>query len=173
MQKGAIWRRNWWKSFVKLLMSTRVSTCSVLKICVLLNLRMCEWIGERASNWHFSIMIRLPLTLQCRIFMGKNTIAQIALGRTPEEEYKDNLRHVSKVDFWTVLFACSTVINKWTGYWRQCWFAVHKQGQERSEKVCCGLGPTTRLTDFCADISRNSPVLSSRKREQFHRKPWF
>lgn len=29
--------------------------------------------------------------------MGKNSIAQIALGRTPEEEYKDNLRHVSKV----------------------------------------------------------------------------
>lgn len=33
----------------------------------------------------------------CRIFMGKNSIAQIALGRTPEEEYKDNLRHISKV----------------------------------------------------------------------------
>lgn len=29
--------------------------------------------------------------------MGKNTIAQIALGRTPEEEYKDNLRNISKV----------------------------------------------------------------------------
>jgi mRNA turnover protein 4 len=29
--------------------------------------------------------------------MGKNSIAQIALGRTPEEEYKDNLRHISKV----------------------------------------------------------------------------
>jgi hypothetical protein len=29
--------------------------------------------------------------------MGKNSIAQIALGLTPESEYKDNLRHVSKV----------------------------------------------------------------------------
>ncbi len=29
--------------------------------------------------------------------MGKNSIAQIALGRNPEEEYKDNLRHISKV----------------------------------------------------------------------------
>jgi mRNA turnover protein 4 len=27
--------------------------------------------------------------------MGKNSIAQIALGRTAEEEYKDNLRHIS------------------------------------------------------------------------------
>lgn len=33
--------------------------------------------------------------------MGKNSIAQIALGRTPEEEYKDNLRHISKVNFIT------------------------------------------------------------------------
>jgi len=29
--------------------------------------------------------------------MGKNSIAQMALGRTPEEEYRDNLRHISKV----------------------------------------------------------------------------
>eukprot|EP00128_Syssomonas_multiformis_P007702 Colp12_sorted_trinity150504_noHs@16388 len=33
---------------------------------------------------------------ESKIFMGKNSIAQIALGRNPEEEYKDNLRHVSK-----------------------------------------------------------------------------
>ncbi len=41
--------------------------------------------------------------------MGKNTIAQIALGRTPEEEYKDNLRHVSKVTFSALfcLFSCN------------------------------------------------------------------
>ena len=26
--------------------------------------------------------------------MGKNSVAKVALGRTPEEEYKDNLRHV-------------------------------------------------------------------------------
>ena len=29
--------------------------------------------------------------------MGKNKVIQLALGRTPEEEYKDNLRHLSKV----------------------------------------------------------------------------
>ena len=32
-----------------------------------------------------------------RIFMGKNKIAQVALGRTPEDEFKDNLRHLSTV----------------------------------------------------------------------------
>lgn len=32
-----------------------------------------------------------------RIFLGKNKILQIALGRTPEEEYEDNLRHVAKL----------------------------------------------------------------------------
>lgn len=31
-----------------------------------------------------------------RIFLGKNKLLQIALGRTPEEEYSDNLRHVAK-----------------------------------------------------------------------------
>jgi mRNA turnover protein 4 len=31
-----------------------------------------------------------------KLFMGKNSISQLALGRTPEEEYKDNLRSVSK-----------------------------------------------------------------------------
>jgi len=31
-----------------------------------------------------------------RIFLGKNKLLQIALGRTPEEEYQENLRHVSK-----------------------------------------------------------------------------
>ena len=29
--------------------------------------------------------------------MGKNTVAQIALGRSPEDEFKDNLRNISKV----------------------------------------------------------------------------
>ena len=32
-----------------------------------------------------------------RIFLGKNSITQIAFGRTPEDEFKDNLRHVSEV----------------------------------------------------------------------------
>lgn len=31
-----------------------------------------------------------------RIFLGKNKLMQIALGKTPEDEYADNLRHVSK-----------------------------------------------------------------------------
>ena len=31
-----------------------------------------------------------------RIFLGKNKLLQIALGRTPEEEYSENLRHVAK-----------------------------------------------------------------------------
>jgi mRNA turnover protein 4 len=31
-----------------------------------------------------------------RILLGKQTLMQIALGRTPEEEYSDNLRHVAK-----------------------------------------------------------------------------
>jgi mRNA turnover protein 4 len=32
-----------------------------------------------------------------RIFLGKNKLLQIALGRTIEEEYADNLRHISKL----------------------------------------------------------------------------
>ena len=32
-----------------------------------------------------------------RIFLGKNKLLQIAMGRTPEEEYSDNLRHMSKL----------------------------------------------------------------------------
>mmetsp|Transcript_131155 Transcript_131155/g.195464 ORF Transcript_131155/g.195464 Transcript_131155/m.195464 type:complete len:231 (+) Transcript_131155:91-783(+) len=31
-----------------------------------------------------------------RIFLGKNKLLQIALGKTPEDEYSDNLRHVAK-----------------------------------------------------------------------------
>jgi mRNA turnover protein 4 len=31
-----------------------------------------------------------------RIMLGKNKLLQIALGKTPEDEYADNLRHVSK-----------------------------------------------------------------------------
>lgn len=30
-----------------------------------------------------------------RIFLGKNKLLQVALGRSPEDEYSDNLRHVS------------------------------------------------------------------------------
>jgi mRNA turnover protein 4 len=31
-----------------------------------------------------------------RVMLGKNKLLQIALGKTPEDEYADNLRHVSK-----------------------------------------------------------------------------
>jgi mRNA turnover protein 4 len=32
-----------------------------------------------------------------RVFLGKNKLMQIALGRTTEDEYSENLRHVSKL----------------------------------------------------------------------------
>jgi len=32
-----------------------------------------------------------------RIFLGKNKLLQLALGRSSEEEYSDNLRHVAKL----------------------------------------------------------------------------
>jgi mRNA turnover protein 4 len=41
--------------------------------------------------------VRMHFRDSGRIFMGKNKILQIALGRTPEDEYADNLRHVSKL----------------------------------------------------------------------------
>ncbi|OEU20691.1 hypothetical protein FRACYDRAFT_224041 [Fragilariopsis cylindrus CCMP1102] len=34
-------------------------------------------------------------TAPSRIFLGKNKLLQIALGKTPEDEYADNIRHVS------------------------------------------------------------------------------
>lgn len=43
-------------------------------------------------------------TQYIRFFLGKNTISRIALGRTPEDEYKDNLRHVSEVCFINIDF---------------------------------------------------------------------
>lgn len=36
-------------------------------------------------------------TVSSRIFLGKNKLMQIALGKTPEDEYADNLRHVAKL----------------------------------------------------------------------------
>lgn len=36
------------------------------------------------------------MDMPTRIFLGKNKLMQIALGKTPEDEYADNLRHVSK-----------------------------------------------------------------------------
>jgi hypothetical protein len=43
-----------------------------------------------------------------RIFMGKNKIAQIALGRSPEDEFKDNLHHLSTVSFLNLIFSFSS-----------------------------------------------------------------
>lgn len=40
--------------------------------------------------------VRLEFRNDSRIFLGKNKLLQIALGRTAEEEYSDNLRHVAK-----------------------------------------------------------------------------
>jgi mRNA turnover protein 4 len=40
--------------------------------------------------------VRLHFREDSRIFLGKNKLLQIALGRTPEEEYSDNLRHLAK-----------------------------------------------------------------------------
>lgn len=54
--------------------------------------------SRRLSFLYIIIFVNLfILRLVARIFMGKNSVTQIAFGRTPEEEYKDNLRHVSKV----------------------------------------------------------------------------
>ena len=34
---------------------------------------------------------------ESKLFMGKNSVAQIALGKTIEDEYQPNLRQISKV----------------------------------------------------------------------------
>eukprot|EP00594_Rhizosolenia_setigera_P006265 CAMPEP_0178941122 /NCGR_PEP_ID=MMETSP0789-20121207/1213_1 /TAXON_ID=3005 /ORGANISM="Rhizosolenia setigera, Strain CCMP 1694" /LENGTH=256 /DNA_ID=CAMNT_0020620285 /DNA_START=178 /DNA_END=948 /DNA_ORIENTATION=- len=43
-----------------------------------------------------------------RIFLGKNKLLQIAMGRTPEEEHADNLRHVSKLVNGSVGLLCTS-----------------------------------------------------------------
>ena len=35
---------------------------------------------------------------ESKLFLGKNSVAKIALGRTEEEEYKENLHLISQVD---------------------------------------------------------------------------
>jgi mRNA turnover protein 4 len=40
--------------------------------------------------------VRLYFRDESRIFLGKNKLLQIALGRTEEEEYQENLHHVGK-----------------------------------------------------------------------------
>ena len=48
------------------------------------------------ENMRSSKFKNVRLHFPGRIFLGKNKLLQIALGRTPEEEYADNLRHVAK-----------------------------------------------------------------------------
>ena len=43
-----------------------------------------------------------------RLFLGKNKLLQIALGRTPEDEYSDNLHQVSKKLTGSVGILCTT-----------------------------------------------------------------
>lgn len=58
--------------------------------------------------------------------MGKNTVAQIALGKTPEDEYKDNLRHVGKVSL--AIFHCIDKTYPPPAVTRkQCWYTIYKQ----------------------------------------------
>lgn len=62
------------------------------------NMRASHFKDVRA-DWKESRYLNPSYTCSSliRLFLGKNSIAQIALGRTPEEEYKDNLRHISAV----------------------------------------------------------------------------
>lgn len=82
-------------------MNMSVFTCLVLKTCVLLDFVMCAWTGRRASKYHGYYLLcstfYFHFIVLFRLFMGKNSVAQIAFGRTPEEEYKDNMRHVAKL----------------------------------------------------------------------------
>ena len=34
---------------------------------------------------------------ESKLYMGKNSLSKLALGRSPEDEFKDNLRHVSNL----------------------------------------------------------------------------
>lgn len=43
-----------------------------------------------------------------RIFLGKNKLMQVALGKTPEDEYADNLRHVSSKIVESVGLLCTS-----------------------------------------------------------------
>jgi mRNA turnover protein 4 len=49
--------------------------------------------NDTSTNSDEENMIQME---ESRIFLGKNKLLQIALGRTPEEEYGDNLRIVAK-----------------------------------------------------------------------------
>ena len=76
------------RDFKATLVQTLRESLDVYKHVFLLkfeNLRSCRMRDVR-MDWKES-----------RIFLGKNSIAQVALGRTVEEEYKDNLHLISQV----------------------------------------------------------------------------
>mmetsp|Transcript_25221 Transcript_25221/g.48222 ORF Transcript_25221/g.48222 Transcript_25221/m.48222 type:complete len:241 (+) Transcript_25221:220-942(+) len=52
--------------------------------------------GGNAKNNKMSDSDENDTSAEGRIFLGKNKLLQIALGRTPEDEYSDNLHRLSK-----------------------------------------------------------------------------
>ena len=46
---------------------------------------------------HLSVYYLCTIDILYRIFLGKNKILQLALGRNESDEYKDGLHFVSKV----------------------------------------------------------------------------
>lgn len=76
---------------------------------------------------------------ESRIFLGKNSIAQVALGRTVEEEYKDNLHLISQVSCMlntTIELKSSLfILCIFAAIGRQLWITVHQQKQERGAEV--------------------------------------
>lgn len=74
-----------------------------LKQGIVSEIRKC--IDEYSSIYVFSFLnlrskllkeVRMDFRKDSRFFMGKNKVMMLALGRTAEDEYEDNLRHVSK-----------------------------------------------------------------------------
>jgi len=69
--------------------------------------------------------------------MGKNAVAQVALGRTPEDEFQDNLRHVSaKLNKNTALFFTNRERDEVEGYFKALKIPdFAKGGDQASETV--------------------------------------
>jgi mRNA turnover protein 4 len=70
-----------------------------------------------------------------RIYLGKNSIVQVAFGRTPEDEFKDNLRHVSHV---SIAFSAVSALfpsHLSLALRGRAWHFVHKSIRRRSSKV--------------------------------------
>ena len=65
------------------------------------NLFLFSYENMRSSKFkdirmHFRSNGKDDMDVPSRIFLGKNKLLQIALGKSPEDEYSDNLRNVSK-----------------------------------------------------------------------------